>query len=242
MTRRPALPAPIADPTRRVYEEAAAICLRRWDRRSYRRPPLLQALLRELPRRARILDLGCGPGQDARRLRAGGHRVVGLDFSRSFLAHARRKSRGLPLVQADLRRLPFHAPAFDAVWAAASLVHLPKAAMRPCLRSLHELVGPGGWLAATLAQGRRTGPLTGGWLPGRFFARWRKPELAAALAAAGWQVAAVQVVTNRERKGRWLVLLARRPAAPGRVQPERSARRRAKGGVSSRRGAREPSR
>lgn len=215
-----------ADPTRRVYEDAAAVCLRRWDRRSYRRPALLAELLREVPRGGRILDLGCGPGQDARRLKAGGHPVVGLDFSASLLAHARRKGRRLPLVQADMRRLPFRPRAFDAVWAAASFVHLPKPVLRPSLRALASLVREGGWLAATLAQGRRSGLLRKGWLPGRFFARWRKRELAAAMAATGWQIVRLQAVVNRERKGRWLVLLARRPAAPRRAQPDRSLRRR----------------
>jgi hypothetical protein len=93
VTRLPSLPSSHADPTRRVYEDAAAACLRRWDRRSYRRPALLTELLRELPGGGRILDLGCGPGQDARRLKAGGHPVVGLDFSASLLVHARRKGR-----------------------------------------------------------------------------------------------------------------------------------------------------
>ena len=32
----------------------------------------------------------------------------------------------LPLVRADLRHLPFQAMSFDGLWAAASLMHLPK--------------------------------------------------------------------------------------------------------------------
>lgn len=211
--RRP--PRRAADPTRRVYEEESAVCLRRWDRRPYRRPALLEELLRRIPRGARILDLGCGPGQDGHGLLTAGYRATGLDFSRAFLRHARRRSRRLPLVLADIRRLPLRGPAFDAVWAAASLIHLRKAALRPRLRTIRRLVRRDGWLAATVAQGRASGLLRRGWLPGRFFARWGKAELAAALRAAGWEVVSLRAVVNRERKGRWLVVLARRPGGGG---------------------------
>jgi len=52
--------------------------------------------------------------------------------------------------------------------------------------------------------------VTDGWLPGRYFARWRKDELARAVRRAGWKILELKVVTNRERKGRWLNLLAQR--------------------------------
>ena len=47
-------------------------------------------------------------------------------------------------------------------------------------------------------------------MPGRYFARWKKDELARALRCAVWQVLSLCVVSNRERKGRWINVIARR--------------------------------
>ena len=67
-----------------------------------------------------------------------------------------------------------------------------------------------GLLGATVAHGRRAGFLRGGWIPGRYFARWMKAELGRAARRAGWDVLRLETVDHRERKGRWLTLIARR--------------------------------
>jgi SAM-dependent methyltransferase len=62
---------------------------------------------------ARILDLGCGTGRHALPLCRQDYRVVGVDLSAVLLAAARERLAEagcwLPLVRADLRRLPFRA-------------------------------------------------------------------------------------------------------------------------------------
>ncbi|WP_455388988.1 methyltransferase domain-containing protein [Petrachloros mirabilis] len=62
-----------------AYEQSADKYLSCWGRRRYRKPPLLRQLLALLPKEARLPDLGCGVGQDARHLRKEGYSVVGLD-------------------------------------------------------------------------------------------------------------------------------------------------------------------
>lgn len=197
--------------TRRAYEDHLEQFLDVWSRRPYRRPPLLRNLLREVPRKARLLDLGCGAGQDSGDLRRAGFRPVGVDLSRPLLQYARRMSPGLALVQADIRRLPYHIESFDGVWAAASLIHLPKSAVRIGLKELAMLVKPGGVLTATFVHGRGSGLRHSGWIPGRFMSRWYKQELACAVVRAGWTILQLTTVSNQERKGRWLNLMARRP-------------------------------
>jgi SAM-dependent methyltransferase len=193
-----------------AYEGSAADCLVRWSKRRLRHPPLLTEWLRRLPVDARLLDLGCGGGQDASNLRQRGYRVVGLDRTYALLAAGRRLDSSLPLVMADLRQLPFHAKSFDGLWAAASLMHLPKPVARLVLTDLCSLVRPGGFLAATVTYGLKSGIVTEGWVPGRYFARWKKAELARAVRRAGWEILELKIITNRERKGRWLNLLAQR--------------------------------
>jgi SAM-dependent methyltransferase len=193
-----------------AYERSAVECVARWNRRRHRRPPLLVEWLKYLPADARLLDLGCGGGHDAGDLDQRGYRVVGVDRTGALLSAGRRRHALLPLVRADLRQLPFEAMSFDGLWAAASLMHLPKPAARRLLTDLYRLIRPGGLLAATATQGAQSRLVTDGWVPGRYFARWRKEELACAVRRAGWKILELRVVTNRERKGRWLNLLARK--------------------------------
>lgn len=192
-----------------VYQRSADAYLAEWGGRRYRVPPLLSELIRSLPRGARILDMGCGPGQDTRHLASLGFRAAGLDAVMEFLLRAHTRARTTRLVQGDIRNLPFRPHSFDAVWAAASLIHLPKRSLGRALREVRHILKSGDPLAATFLHGTASGVLTRGWLPGRFVSRWTKDELASAVKRAGWEVEALATVTNRERKGRWLNLLAR---------------------------------
>lgn len=89
----------------------------------------------------RVLDLGCGKGRFAVRLRAGGARVVGLDLSESMLAAAPPVDR----VRGSARRLPFAAGVFDAVVAVEVLEHLDT--VGPVLAEAARVLRPGGVLA-----------------------------------------------------------------------------------------------
>ncbi|MEI8015150.1 MAG: class I SAM-dependent methyltransferase [Nitrospira sp.] len=193
-----------------AYERSAKECVARWNRRRHRRPPLLVEWLQCFPTGARLLDLGCGGGKDAGDLDRRGYRVVGLDRTNALLSAGRCRYPSLPLVRADLRDLPFQAMSFDGLWAAASLMHLPKPEARRILADLCRLVRPGGLFAATVTYGMTSRLVTHGWVPGRYFARWKKEELARAVRRAGWRILELKVVTNRERKGRWVNVIARR--------------------------------
>jgi SAM-dependent methyltransferase len=193
-----------------AYERSAKECMARWDKRRHRRPPLLVEWLQYLPAGASLLDLGCGGGQDAGDLARRGYRIVGVDRTSALLSAGRRRYPLLPLVRADLRDLPFQAMSFDGLWAAASLMHFPKPEARRILADLCRLIRLGGLFAATMTYGTKSRLVTDGWVPGRYFARWKKDELARAVRRAGWTILELNVVNNRERKGRWVNLLAQK--------------------------------
>ncbi|MBH0193172.1 MAG: class I SAM-dependent methyltransferase [Nitrospira sp.] len=195
--------------TLRTYEKDAEIFLQQWGRKKYKRPALLKEWVALLPSRAVVLDLGCGAGQDARYLASLGHRVVGLDRTTPLLRFAKGRKAALPFVQADMRALPVRTGSFDGIWAAASLMHVPKPVAQQVLKTLRDCVRPDGLLAATITHGWHSRIKTEGWMPGRYFARWKKDELAKALHRTGWQVLSLRVVSNRERKGRWINVIAR---------------------------------
>ncbi len=195
--------------TLEIYDRDARLFLTRWGRPRYKRPPLLAEWLTLLPQRAVLLDLGCGGGQDTRYLKAAGYRVIGLDRTLPLLQFAQKRAPSVPLILADMRALPVRAASLGGIWAAASLMHLPKEVAMDVLVRLHRCLRPGGVLAATVTYGTRSRVQGRGWIPGRYFARWRKAELTRALHRAGWEVQMLRVATNQERKGRWINLIAR---------------------------------
>jgi SAM-dependent methyltransferase len=132
-----------------------------------------------------VLDAGCGPGRDLARLDALGHRAVGLDLNVDFAGKARRHG---PVVLGDLRALPLRSGSFDAVWASASLIHLPVQAAAQVLRQLHRVARPGAPLHVSV---RITG--TTGWaedvpMGRRWFCIWSIPEFTDAVDQAGFSV------------------------------------------------------
>jgi SAM-dependent methyltransferase len=95
----------------------------------------------------RVLEVGCGAAQCARWLRRSGAEVVAFDLSAGQLAHARilatRTETEVPLVQADVGRIPFAADSFDLVCSAFGAIPFvvdSAAAMREVARVLR----PGG--------------------------------------------------------------------------------------------------
>lgn len=199
--------------TLQTYERDAKVFLKHWGRKKYKRPLLLAEWLKLLPGQAVLLDLGCGAGQDARYLTTVGHRVIGLDRAMSLLQFANGRTPSVQLVLADIRALPLRADSLDGIWTAASLIHLPKRKVADVLAALRDIVKPAGLFAATFTYGSNSRIKRTGWMPGRYFARWRKDELARALCRAGWTVLSLRVVSNQERKGRWINVMAVRTSA-----------------------------
>jgi SAM-dependent methyltransferase len=196
--------------TLQTYEKDADIFLKHWGRKKYKRPPLLVEWMKLLPERAVLLDLGCGAGQDSRYLTRLGHRVIGLDRTMPLLQFARKRTPSVPLVLADMRSLPIRADSLNGIWAAASLIHLPKRNVTSVLAALQHLVRPEGFFAATFTYGSNSRVKRTSWMPGRYFVRWKKEELARAFRRAGWGVLSLKVVSNQERKGRWINIIAKR--------------------------------
>jgi ubiquinone/menaquinone biosynthesis C-methylase UbiE len=100
----------------------------------------------------RILDVGCGTGDDVRemaRIVGSAGQVIGVDNSQAMLAEARRRAAGtgLPVEfrAADALALPFEADHFDGCRCDRSLMHVPDA--RRALAEMVRVTRPGGRLA-----------------------------------------------------------------------------------------------
>lgn len=103
-----------------------------------------------------ILDFGCGPGRDVGYFKSLGHRPVGLDGSAQFCAMARRHSDCEILCQ-DFLSIDIPAVAFDAIFANASLFHIPSQELPRVLGELHASLRVGGILFSSNPRGSDEG-------------------------------------------------------------------------------------
>jgi len=151
-----------------------------------RRRILLAALERVGVGASEVLDVGCGAGTNLELLawHFPGARARGIDVERAPLRFC-RDERDLPVAQADAARLPFAAGSFDLVAALDALEHLADDAA--ALREIGRVLRPGGMLVASVPAFA--------WLwgsvddLGHHYRRYRRGELSARVAAAGFEVA-----------------------------------------------------
>lgn len=103
-------------------------------------------------RTRRVLDIGCGTGQLAARIRQAlpAASVVGCDFSAGMLQRAVARSQAIDWVRGDAGRLPFRDGAFDAVVSTEAFHWFPD--QDAALAELFRVLAPGGRLLLALVN------------------------------------------------------------------------------------------
>jgi demethylmenaquinone methyltransferase / 2-methoxy-6-polyprenyl-1,4-benzoquinol methylase len=91
---------------------------------------------------ARVLDLACGTGDLCRELQRNGYRAFGVDFSHQMLVRTRG---GVPLIEADVLRLPVAGEAVDGATCGFALRNV--VSLRELFAELARVVRPGGRVA-----------------------------------------------------------------------------------------------
>lgn len=100
-----------------------------------------------VPRGARLLDAGCGPGRVAGELHARGHDVVGVDVDPALIAAAEQDHPGPRYAVADLAALALDGEPFDLVVVPGNvMVFLASGTERTVLERLAAHTRPGGRL------------------------------------------------------------------------------------------------
>jgi SAM-dependent methyltransferase len=111
--------------------------------------------LAQLAPGAKILELGCGAGGDSAEMLARGFDVRATDGSPE-LAGIAAKRLGRPvetLLFGDLREVE----AYDAVWANACLLHVPREQLADVLMLIRRALKPGGYFYASYKEGDADG-------------------------------------------------------------------------------------
>lgn len=114
------------------------------------------SMLKNLPDRPEILDIGCGAGMqtiELARICEDGH-ITAVDIHRPYLDDLVRKAAAagvgdrITTLQASMDNLPFDDAAFDILWAESSVFIM---GFDKGLRSWKRLLRPGGYLCVSEA-------------------------------------------------------------------------------------------
>lgn len=111
----------------------------------------LDAFLDRLTPGAHILELGCGGGRDTARMIECGFDVDPTDGTPAMARKAQERL-GRPVRVMRFDELAAEA-AYDAVWAHASLLHVPLGELPGILRRVADALRPGGWHFANYKLG-----------------------------------------------------------------------------------------
>ncbi|TCR69809.1 class I SAM-dependent methyltransferase [Bosea sp. BK604] len=115
----------------------------------------LASFLAALPPGGRVLELGCGAGQDSQAMLARGFDVTPSDGSPELAKQAERRL-GRP-VRVLLFEDLVESGAYDGIWANACLLHVPRAALPDVIARIHAALRPGGAFYASFKAGAREG-------------------------------------------------------------------------------------
>ncbi len=175
---------------------------------------MVERFIQLLPKRARVLDAGCGPGWEARRFAGAGFRVSGIDISPKLIALAKRNVPRGRFVVADLRSLSFTARTFDGVCAKASLLHLPRRDVPCALREFRRVLKRRGLLCIAVKEGRGSEVKVDadyGYRYERPFTYFGREECVRLLERAGFRLREeLRYVKHRPGKRPWLQLIVER--------------------------------
>lgn len=143
-------PDPALERTRRSYDGIAAPYRKQFENELEDKPfdsEFIGSLAASVPAGARVVDLGCGPGQVGRYMAGRGAIVTCVDLSLEMLRQAVAAGATSGAAQADMRGLPLRDGSVDAVVAFYSLVHIPPLEIAGVLREVRRALMPGGRVA-----------------------------------------------------------------------------------------------
>lgn len=119
----------------------------------------LDGFLDRLAPGARILELGCGTGQDAARMIERGFDLDATDATSALIRKAKER------FGVEARQMRFDEldaiETYDAVWAHACLLHVARAELPDIVERVRKALRPGGWHYANykLGDGEARDPL-----------------------------------------------------------------------------------
>jgi len=143
------------DATRRLYNKYAFKFADKFER-----IPEVQQLdefIKLLPKRAKVLDLGCGSGRDADYLTKADLDVIGVDLSEKLIYEAKKRHTFIDFRVMNIEELVFLENNFDGVWSKLAILHVDREILPIVLKSVYTVLKPNGLLMIETKSGSGEG-------------------------------------------------------------------------------------
>lgn len=142
-----------------------------------------------IPSGGSIIDIGCGSGRDVKKFSDRGFRVTGIDFSPSMIEIAKSNAPKATFQTVDMHSLNLE-EIFDAAWANASLLHIPKSHLPKILEQIYNILNDNGLFYIKMKKGTHEGieiDIRYDNLP-KFYSYFEEKELKEVLREAGFDL------------------------------------------------------
>lgn len=160
----------------------------------------------------KILDLGCGSGRDISQLLKYGYKCTGVDASEELIKLAKAKNPEAEFFVSSFYDLRLFEKSFDGLWAAHSLLHIPKQNISGILNKIKTFLKPGAVAFVSMKEGNGEKMIE--WQQSgfnRYFVYYSQDEFAKILKDAGFGILEGYKFSNREKNqdGTFLVYFAK---------------------------------
>ena len=118
--------------------------------------PDRRKFIESMPNKAKILDCGCGPGQDSEVFANLGFNVTGIDITPEFVDMAKRRVPKATFIQMDMREISLPPSTFDGVWVSFSLLHIHQTDVPKVLSNLKKIMKTNGKIMIALHRDPKT--------------------------------------------------------------------------------------
>lgn len=107
-----------------------------------------------MPKKAKILDAGCGSGRDSQYFKEYKLNITAIDAAENMVKEAKKKVKGVKFLKMDMAKTKFKDKTFDGIWAAASLIHEEKNNVPIILQELKRVLKDEGILYVSVKEGQ----------------------------------------------------------------------------------------
>jgi len=140
------------DETNLFYDLTAEKTAQEWYENDILMPTIEEFILL-LPKNPKILDLGCGPGHETKRLATLGADVIGIDYSSECIRVAKERCPECKFEVMDFRNLDDSLGQFDGIFASGSLIHLDLDELPNVTRRISNILKQNGFFLMIIQDG-----------------------------------------------------------------------------------------
>jgi len=107
-----------------------------------------------LPKKAKVLDAGCGSGRDAQYFKDYEFNITAIDAAENMVKEAKKNVKGVKFKHMDMTKTDFKDNTFDGIWANASLLHTEKKHVPKTIKELKRILKKDGILYISVKEGK----------------------------------------------------------------------------------------